>query len=87
MEFSFTTAGLLTALWIFALRVGDMSLDTIRVLFVMRGRRLLAWILGFMQALIFVVAISSVLANLDNPINVIAYAAGLRHRRRDRNDH
>jgi uncharacterized protein YebE (UPF0316 family) len=76
MDFSLAPAGLLIALWIFALRVGDMTLDTIRVLFVMRGRRLLAWILGFMQALIFVVAISSVLANLDNPLNVIGYAAG-----------
>lgn len=76
MEFSITTAGILTSLSIFGLRVMDMALDTIRVLFVMRGRRLLAWILGFLQALIFVVAISSVLANLDNPLNVIGYAAG-----------
>jgi uncharacterized protein YebE (UPF0316 family) len=76
MDFSFAPAGLLIALSIFALRVGDMTLDTIRVLFVMRGRRLLAWILGFMQALIFVFAISSVLANLDNPLNVIGSAAG-----------
>ncbi|MEN4042530.1 MAG: DUF5698 domain-containing protein [Anaerolineaceae bacterium] len=76
MKFSITTAGILTSLSIFGLRVMDMALDTIRVLFVMRGRRLLAWILGFLQALIFVVAISSVLANLDNPLNVIGYAAG-----------
>jgi uncharacterized protein YebE (UPF0316 family) len=76
VEFSITTAGILTSLSIFGLRVMDMALDTIRVLFVMRGRRLLAWILGFLQALIFVVAISSVLANLDNPLNVIGYAAG-----------
>jgi uncharacterized protein YebE (UPF0316 family) len=45
MDFSFA-GGLLIALWIFALRVADMTLDTVRVLFVMRGRRLLAWILG-----------------------------------------
>jgi uncharacterized protein YebE (UPF0316 family) len=76
VKFSITTAGILTSLSIFGLRVMDMALDTIRVLFVMRGRRLLAWILGFLQALIFVVAISSVLANLDNPLNVIGYAAG-----------
>ncbi|HEY9077849.1 MAG TPA: DUF5698 domain-containing protein [Anaerolineaceae bacterium] len=67
---------LTTALLIFILRVGDMSLDTIRLLFVVRGKRVLAWILGFLQALIFVVAISQVLANLDNWINILAYAAG-----------
>jgi len=53
-----------------------MSLDTLRVLFVMRGRRGAAWVLGFFQALIFVVAISSVLKNLDNPLNILGYAAG-----------
>ncbi len=39
---------------IFLLRVGDMSLDTLRVLFVMRGRKAIAWVLGFFQASIFV---------------------------------
>ena len=61
---------------IFILRVGDMSLDTLRVLYVMRGKKSFAWILGFCQALIFITAISAVLSNLDNPINIIAYAAG-----------
>lgn len=66
----------LFALLIFVLRVGDMALDTIRVLFVVRGKRLLVWILGFFQSLIFVVAISSVLSELDNILNVIGYATG-----------
>lgn len=66
----------LTALLIFALRVSDMSLDTMRVLMVMRGRKGLAWVLGFFQSAIFVLAISSVLTNLDNPLNVVGYAAG-----------
>lgn len=66
----------LFALLIFALRVGDMSLDTIRVLFVVRGKKLIVWILGFFQSLIFVVAISSVLTQLDNILNVIGYATG-----------
>jgi uncharacterized protein YebE (UPF0316 family) len=45
-------------------------------LFVFRGKKGLAWILGFFQSLLFVIAITSVLANLDNFLNVIAYAAG-----------
>jgi uncharacterized protein YebE (UPF0316 family) len=72
----FTLSSLLGAGVIFLLRVGDMSLDTLRVLFVMRGRKGLAWVLGFFQSLIFVLAISSVLSNLDNPINMVGYAAG-----------
>jgi uncharacterized protein YebE (UPF0316 family) len=66
----------LGALVIFALRVTDMTFDTLRVLFVMRGRKSIAWVLGFMQAAIFVIAITSVLKNLDNPLNIIGYAAG-----------
>ncbi len=61
---------------IFCLRVGDMSLDTLRMLFVVRGKKSVAWILGFCQSVIFVVAITSVLSNLKNPLNVIGYAAG-----------
>ncbi|HLE15709.1 MAG TPA: DUF5698 domain-containing protein [Anaerolineales bacterium] len=76
MEFTLTTQALLSAGIIFALRVGDMTLDTLRVLFVMRGRRGIAWVLGFFQSAIFVLAITSVLANLNNPLNIIGYAAG-----------
>ncbi len=69
-------AAWLGALVIFALRVGDMSLDTLRLLFVVRGRKGVAWMLGFCQSVIFVIAITSVLQNLDNPLNIIGYAAG-----------
>jgi uncharacterized protein YebE (UPF0316 family) len=61
---------------IFVLRVGDMSMDTMRVLFVMRGKKTIAWVLGFFQALIFVVAIGSVLSDLSNPLKILGYAAG-----------
>lgn len=64
------------AFFIFALRVSDMSLDTLRMFFVMRGRKSLAWGVGFFQALIFVVAITTVLGNLDNPLSIVSYAVG-----------
>ncbi|OGO18742.1 MAG: hypothetical protein A2Z14_09650 [Chloroflexi bacterium RBG_16_48_8] len=67
---------LLVTLLIFILRVTDMSLDTLRVLFVLRGRRSVTWILGFLQSTLWVIAITSVLNNLDNLLNVIAYAGG-----------
>src|SRR5512139_1669434 len=76
MEEFFTVQALLSALLIFALRVSDMSLDTLRVLVVMRGRKGAAWVLGFFQSMIFVVAITSVLQHLDNPLNILGYAAG-----------
>jgi uncharacterized protein YebE (UPF0316 family) len=61
---------------IFGLRVTDMSLDTLRVLFVIRGRRPAAWVLGFLESALWVVAVTSVLSNLDNLWNVIGYAGG-----------
>ncbi|GAB4498902.1 MAG: DUF2179 domain-containing protein [Anaerolineales bacterium] len=72
----FTLPALGGALLIFVLRVSDMSLDTLRMLFVMRGRKGLAWMSGFFQSLLFVIAFSSVLSNLDNPLNIVGYAAG-----------
>jgi uncharacterized protein YebE (UPF0316 family) len=61
---------------IFALRVSDMSLDTLRVLFVIRGGKAASWLLGFFQSAIWVVAITSALRNLNDPLNLIAYAGG-----------
>lgn len=76
MEFLLSPQSWLSALLIFGLRVSDMTLDTLRVLFVMRGRKLIAWLLGFFQSAIFVTAIGFVLSNLANPLNVLGYAAG-----------
>ena len=76
MDFLLSPQAWLMAALIFSLRVLDMTLDTLRVLFVMRGRRKIAWMLGFFQSAIFVTAISTVLSNLDNPLNIVGYAAG-----------
>jgi uncharacterized protein YebE (UPF0316 family) len=67
---------LATALAIFLLRVCDMSLDTLRVLFIVRGNRPVVWFLGFFQSAIWVLAITSVLGHLGNPLAWIGYAAG-----------
>jgi len=76
MEFLVGLPSWLFALMIFFLRVADMSLDTIRVLFVVRGKKTIVWALGFFQSLIFVIAIGSVLTELNNVLNIIGYATG-----------
>jgi uncharacterized protein YebE (UPF0316 family) len=65
-----------TALVIFLLRTTDLTLATLRMLAVVRGRRLFAWVAGFIEALLFVTAFGGVLANLGHPWNLLAYAAG-----------
>jgi uncharacterized protein YebE (UPF0316 family) len=62
--------------FIFSIRVFELTLDTLRVLFILRGRKAIAWVVGFGQALLFTLAITIVLQNLDNFLNVIGYAAG-----------
>jgi len=76
LEMILSPVAWLGALGIFALRVTDMTFDTLRLLFVVRGRKGIAWVLGFCQSIIFVIAITTVLANLDNPLNLVGYAAG-----------
>lgn len=76
LDFILSPTAWLGALGIFALRVIDMTFDTLRMLFVVRGRKAFAWVLGFLQSAIFVIAITSVLSNLDNPLNILGYAAG-----------
>ncbi|MCJ7513150.1 MAG: DUF5698 domain-containing protein [Anaerolineales bacterium] len=67
---------LLVGLIVFTLRAFDMTLDTLRVTGVARGRRRLVWLVGFVESGIFVIVVSGVLATLGKPQNVAAYAAG-----------
>ncbi len=66
----------LVATGIFLARTVNIALDTLRFMFTLREKRGLAWVLGFIQSVIFVVVIGSVLTNLENPLNIIGYSAG-----------
>lgn len=75
-DLMFFSSPLIGALVIFGLRVVNMTLDTLRMLFTMRGKKTLAWIIGFLVSLIYVLLLTSVLSNLNNPLYIIAYSAG-----------
>jgi uncharacterized protein YebE (UPF0316 family) len=61
---------------IFGLRVCDVSMGTIRTIYTLQGRKLLATGIGFIEVMIFIYAISQVMKNIDNPILMVAYAGG-----------
>jgi uncharacterized protein YebE (UPF0316 family) len=61
---------------IFIARVADVSLGTIRVIFVARGLKYFAPIVGFFEIIIWLLAIGQIMQNLTNPICYIAYAGG-----------
>lgn len=76
MEFVLTQESLLVALGIFLLRTLNQAVDTIRFLMTIRGRKGVAWILGFVETAIFVVTLSAVIAELNNILFIVAYSAG-----------
>lgn len=61
---------------VFLARVLDVSLATLRISMVYRGLKHLAAPLGFLEALIWVLAISQVMQHMDNWITYLAFAAG-----------
>lgn len=63
-------------LLIFGLRIIDVSFDTARVLAVVRGSRAAAASLGFVQALIWIVAVGNAINYLNSWYHILGYAAG-----------
>ncbi len=66
----------LGGLLVFCLRLTDVTLGTLRILMTVRGRKLLAALIGFVEVTIFVVAISRVIRNVGNVWNVLGYSGG-----------
>lgn len=63
-------------LLIFTARIFDVSLGTIRIVFISKGFKYLAPILGFFEVLIWLLAIGQIMQNLNNVFCYIAYAGG-----------
>jgi uncharacterized protein YebE (UPF0316 family) len=61
---------------IFLARVLDVSLGTLRTIFVFRSYAALAALIGFVETLVWVLAASQVLQNLQDWYLAVAYAAG-----------
>jgi len=61
---------------IFFARVFDVTLGTIRIIFVSRGRRRLAPLLGFFEVLIWIVVIGQLVQHLHSVTAYIGYASG-----------
>ena len=68
----------LSALLIFALRVCDVSIGTLRTLFTVRGRKIVSASLALAESGIFIFAFTHVMSGVNDPAKMIAYALGLR---------
>ncbi|HOW57397.1 MAG TPA: DUF5698 domain-containing protein, partial [Smithellaceae bacterium] len=63
-------------LLIFLARVCDVTLDTVRIIYISRGMKYLAPLIAFFEIIIWLIAISQIMMNMDNVYYYIAYAAG-----------
>lgn len=61
---------------IFFARLADVSLGTIRMIMVVRGKRIVAACIGFVEAIIYILAVGKVLSSMNNLLNILAYALG-----------
>lgn len=65
------------ALVIFSLRIVDVSLGTIRTIFVVQGKLVVSVLIGFVEVLVWVTAVSHVIANIrESPLLAVAFAGG-----------
>ncbi len=74
--FGFVLPDLVFPLLIFCARVCDVTLGTFRTISVVRGKKALAWMLGFVEITIWVLVVREVLTSLDSWVNVFAYSLG-----------
>lgn len=75
MKFDLVTYVLIPLL-IFTLRIFDVSLGTIRIIFISKGYKPIAPFVGFIEILIWIIAISRIMENLNNWVCYVAYAGG-----------
>jgi uncharacterized protein YebE (UPF0316 family) len=67
---------LVVALAIFVVRVLNNALATMRLILITRGRRISSSVLAFIESLMFVLVIGTVVSNLGDIPNLVAYAGG-----------
>jgi uncharacterized protein YebE (UPF0316 family) len=67
----------LIALLIFAMRIADVSIGTIRTIYTIRGQRTVAMLLGILESGIWILAISKAVALMQqNPWAMVGWAFG-----------
>jgi len=67
---------LVLPLLIFLSRIVDVSIGTLRIVFISRGKKILAPILGFFEVLVWIIVVSKVMQDAVGIPSYIGYAAG-----------
>lgn len=76
MDFLINLEGPLLYIIIFCAKIVEVSISTIRMVYINKGERVKGAVLGFIEILIWLIVVSSVLNNItEDPIKVFIYAA------------
>lgn len=77
MEFLMNLEGLALYVTIFIAKIVEVSISTIRLVYNNKGERIKGTILGFIEIMIWLLIVSSVLNNItEDPFKIFAYALG-----------
>jgi uncharacterized protein YebE (UPF0316 family) len=61
---------------IFLARLTDVTLGTVRIIFISRGKKYLAPLLGFLEVFIWITVVSQIVRSAQTIVAYLAYAAG-----------
>jgi len=67
---------ILLPVFIFLARICDQSIGTMRLIFLSKGMKYLAPMLGFFEVIIWLLAIGQIMQHLDNWVCYVAYGSG-----------
>lgn len=67
---------LVVPILIFLGRIADVTVGTMRIIFVSRGLRMLSVVAGFVEIMVWLLVLRQIMGNLDHWTYFIAYAAG-----------
>jgi uncharacterized protein YebE (UPF0316 family) len=63
-------------LLVFFARVIDVSLGTLRIIFISRGKKYIAPLLGFVEVFIWIAVVAQIVRGVNDLVTYLAYAAG-----------
>jgi len=75
-DFGWLWTWVILPLMIFCSRIIDQTIGTLRLVFLSKGYKNIAPILGFFESVIWILVVREVIVNVTHPMAIVAYGAG-----------
>ncbi len=73
---SFAFTWIIMPFLIFLARIADQTIGSLRIIFMSKGYKYIAPVLGFFEVIIWLVAVTQIIKHVDNPVSYVAYGLG-----------